>query len=111
MIEAPNVSFALGLPILLLFLLALASFLFSTSLVEKGFRTGWVRLSEGSGKKRKRRKKTRKSRVRHPVWAIGKKEWFAFKRDVREWMVLMPIGFFMIFGIFGILSGDRKSVV
>lgn len=110
MIEAANGSFAFGLPILLLLLLALASFLFSTSLVEKGFRTGWVRLSEGSGKKRKKRKQTRKSRVRHPVWAIGKKEWFAFKRDVREWMVLMPIGFFMIFGIFGILSGGGLSM-
>lgn len=109
-IEAATGSFAFVLPTLLLIVLAVLSFLFSTSLVEKGFRTGWIRLSEGTGKKRKKSKKARKHRVRHPVLAVGKKEWFSFKRDVREWIVLMPIGFFFIFGLIGFFSGGGVSM-
>ncbi|ASN06775.1 putative ABC transporter permease subunit [Virgibacillus necropolis] len=94
------------LPLVLVLLLAGVSVVIATSLVEKGFRTGWIRLSEGTGKKSKKRSKKSKIKtsIHHPAIAIGIKEWFAIKRDMREWLVFMPLIFFIIFPVFGFLS-------
>ncbi|MCC3358654.1 putative ABC transporter permease subunit [Bacillus sp. REN16] len=95
-------SAGLLLPLVLFILVAALLALFSSALVEKGFRTGWIRLSEGG--KKKKVKGERGASLSHPVIAVGIKEWKTIKRDLREWMVFMPIGFFAIFGIFGFLS-------
>lgn len=103
--EAASGSIDFLLPLVLLLLLAVISMVFTMSFVEKGFRTGWIRLSEGSSKKKKKRKKGMKNTVHSPITAVGKKEWFAIKRDMREWLVLMPVAVFLIFGLIGFFSG------
>ncbi|WP_416150368.1 putative ABC transporter permease subunit [Salipaludibacillus sp. HK11] len=100
------------IPFILIVLLAITSVLLASTLVEKGFRTGWIRLSEGSRKKKKASVNTKKTgaNLHHPIIAIGKKEWYAIKRDLREWLMFMPIGFFVIFGFIGFLtSGGELS--
>lgn len=93
-------------PFVLLVLLAVVSMLLATTLVEKGFRTGWIRLSEGStNKKKKTKKKVVSHGLSHPVIAVGKKEWLTIKRDLREWFVFMPIGMFVVFALIGFFSG------
>lgn len=106
-VEASTGSYAFVIPFLLFLLLVIVLALFATSLVEKGFRTGWIRLSEGSKKKKKKRK-TNGVTLTHPIIAIGKKEWLAVKRDLREWFVFMPIGFFLIFGAIGYFSSGGE---
>ncbi|HLR14770.1 MAG TPA: hypothetical protein VK144_03040 [Bacillota bacterium] len=92
-----------------MFVLLVLVFAFvATSLVEKGFRTGWIRLSEGGKKKKKKRAQSRVLALSHPVIAISKKEWFSIKRDLREWFVLMPILFIFIFGAIGYFSGGGE---
>lgn len=102
-----NGSLSALLPLALLLLFAGVMMIATTFLVEKGFRTGYIRLSEGSSKKRKRRKASRGqvANIRNPIIAIGKKEWFGIKRDVREWLVFLPILFVVIFGGIGFVSG------
>src|SRR5699024_5043005 len=83
---------------------------------ERGFRTGWIQLSEGPQRKRSKRRSTphkqRKAvKMNHPIISIGRKEWYAMKRDLREWLVLMPIAFFFIFGLIGFFtSGGTVSL-
>src|SRR5699024_3076130 len=61
------------LPFILIVLLALVSVMVATALVERGFRSGWIQLSEGSSKKKKKRKtKSDRQILRHPVIALGK---------------------------------------
>lgn len=93
------------LPTVFSALVALFLAVLASTLVERGFRTGWIRLSEGSGRKKKKKQNLKSSgSVRHPVVSVGIKEWRAIQRDLREWMVFMPIGFFIIFGVFGFIS-------
>ncbi|MCH1625612.1 putative ABC transporter permease subunit [Ferdinandcohnia quinoae] len=92
------------IPIVLLILIAAIVALLSSTLVEKGFRTGWIRLSEGGKKKKQKTKVKKGNAISHPIIAVGKKEWLSVKRDLREWMVFMPLGFFAIFAIFGFVS-------
>ncbi|GGP09106.1 putative ABC transporter permease subunit [Oceanobacillus neutriphilus] len=106
LIDATNGSLSFFLPLILFLLLTIVSILLTTTLVEKGFRTGWIRLSEGSGKKKKRKpKKERAQGVSHPVIAIGKKEWFSIKRDMREWMAFLPLAFLIVFPVIGFFMG------
>lgn len=92
-----------------MFLLLVLIFAFiATSLVEKGFRTGWIRLSEGGKKKKKKRTQSRTLTLSHPIIAISKKEWVSIKRDLREWFVLMPVVFIIIFGAIGYFSGGGE---
>ncbi|WP_339285719.1 hypothetical protein [Oceanobacillus sp. FSL K6-3682] len=106
-ISAANGSMGFFLPMILFILLTAVPVLLTTMLVEKGFRTGWIRMSEGSRKKKKRKpKKERAQGVSHPVIAIGKKEWLSIKRDMREWMAFLPLAFFIVFPLIGFISGD-----
>jgi len=106
-VRATTGSLSFILPLALLLLLTVIMMVITTSLVEKGFRTGYIRLSEGSGKKRKRRKKQEEysGKIHHPVIALGKKEWLSIKRDMREWFAFLPVLFFIIFGGIGFFSG------
>lgn len=103
---AANGSVGFVLPLILLLLLAICSLFLTTTLVEKGFRTGWVRLSEGSGKTKKR--KNTVQGLSHPIIAVGKKEWLTIKRDLREWLIFMPIGIFVVFVLIGFFSGGGR---
>lgn len=104
LVESANGSMSFLLPLIMLVLLAVISVIATISFVEKGFRTGWIRLSEGSNKKKKKQKSNVNRTVGNPILAIGKKEWFSIKRDIREWLVLMPIAMFFIFGMIGYFS-------
>src|SRR5699024_6944078 len=98
------------LPLVLLLIFSIVLVLLASSLVEKGFRTGWIRLSEGGTKKKKRKAKGNVSipSLHHPSVAVGIKEWYAIKRDVREWLVFMPIIFFIIFPLIGFFNGGAN---
>ncbi|NGY85801.1 hypothetical protein F6Y05_08305 [Bacillus megaterium] len=91
-------------PALSIMVLAFLSILLSSSLVEKGFRTGWVRLSEGKGKKRAKISSSKKYKVHHRIMVIGLTDWKNIKRDLREWLVFMPFVFFLIFPTVGFLK-------
>ncbi|QKY68354.1 hypothetical protein [Lentibacillus sp. CBA3610] len=104
-IGAVSGSIGFLLPLVMIVVLAVIFFILTSTLVERGFRTGWVKLSEGGGKKRKKGAvKKSGPKLNHPVIAVGKKEWYAIKRDVREWLVFMPLIFFFIFGFAGFLA-------
>jgi len=108
-VAAASGSIDFLVPLILILVLAVIFFILTSTLVERGFRTGWVKLSEGSGKKRKKGV-ARKSgpRLNHPIIAIGKKEWYAIKRDIREWLVFLPLVFFFVFGVIGAMSGGAE---
>ncbi|WP_099157519.1 putative ABC transporter permease subunit [Virgibacillus ndiopensis] len=109
LIHAANGSMDFLLPFVLLVLLAIFAMVLTSTLVEKGFRTGWIRLSEGSSRRKKSTmKKSKEYSLHNPVIAIGIKEWFAIKRDMREWLVFMPIAFFIIFPLIGFFSSGAK---
>jgi len=101
-------SFSFFVPFLLMLVLAIIFILVTSALVDRGFRTGWVKLSEGSGKKRKKSTKKKSApKLNHPVIAVGKKEWFSLKRDLREWLSFIPIFIFMFVFVFSaFFSGD-----
>ncbi|WP_190279437.1 putative ABC transporter permease subunit [Ornithinibacillus gellani] len=107
-LEAANGSMGFALPLLLLIMLAGIFIFITSSIVERGFRTGWIRLSEGSNTKKKKRNQKQTTKLHHPIQAVARKEWLAVKRDIREWLVLMPILFFIIFGTVGFLTGGGK---
>lgn len=104
LVHAMHGSFHFLLPFALFMILALFCIILTASLVEKGFRTGWIRLSEGASKKKKGAKGKATHKVHHPVVAIAKKELLAVKRDMREWFIFMPLIFFIIFPIIGFFS-------
>lgn len=78
-------------------LLAIGLSAFAAMLVERGFRTGWIRLSGAPGRRdKKRRKGARPARLRHPIVILGTKEWRALQRDMREWLTFLPLLFVVI---------------
>ncbi|WP_413378877.1 putative ABC transporter permease subunit [Alkalihalobacillus sp. 1P02AB] len=86
--------------IMLLFLIILTLFIFwiSSILVEKALLTGWVNLSESSGRKKKNQKRiNKKATIYGPIRMISKKEWLMIKRDVREWTAVIPMLVIIIF--------------
>ncbi len=104
--EATTGSFGFILPFLLLILLTGLMLLISSSLVEKGFRTGWVKMNEGN-KPRKKRKGTKvKNKVYHPITMIGIKEIRSIQRDIREWITFLPFLFFMFFPIISLFNKE-----
>ena len=87
-------------------------------LVERGFRRGWISLSQGAGGRRRRTKKTAKTiqekRNDLPVlagqdstlgkaspwlgmWAVAKKDLLYMKRDTREWIGYLTPLLIMVF--------------
>lgn len=105
-----------------LLLLALGAALFAAAfvLVERGFRRGWISLSQGEGgRRKKRRSSSRSSRVAHQqgqpalftfdagftgsgsawrgMWSVAKKDLLYMKRDTREWFGYMVPLIIMVF--------------
>lgn len=107
-IEAGQGSFKFMIPLLMTLFISAILILIATMTVEKGFRTGWIRVSEGGGgkKKKRHRKKQRSLKLDHPIIAIGKKEWLTLKRDTREWLVFMPLVISMAFIVIGFFTSD-----
>jgi ABC-2 type transport system permease protein len=91
-----------------LLLLAVAVFLFliSFTLVERGFRRGWVSVSQPPAKRRRKKQKpeakapvgktaifipgkteekTARASAWHGMWAVAKKDLLYLRRDTREW--------------------------
>lgn len=110
LVHAANGSLDFLMPFALLLVLAVVSVIVTSTLVEKGFRTGWIRLSEGGTKKKKKRatKQGRAHALHHPVTAVGIKEWLTVKRDMREWLAFMPLAFFIIFPLIGFFSSGAR---
>lgn len=106
LVTIANGSMNVTLPFVLLLLLGALSIAFSTALTEKGFRTGWIRLSEGGRRKKRRRKHEREYTVQHPVIGVGKIEWLSIKRDAREWLVITPMVIIFIIGVISLMGGD-----
>ncbi|WP_102275457.1 putative ABC transporter permease subunit [Cytobacillus massiliigabonensis] len=109
LIEAIAGSFEFILPLTLLALLSALMLYLSSVLVEKGFRTGWIRMNEGNRPKKKRKGKKIKVKLSNPIIAIGIKEWKAIHRDMREWINFLPVLFFMIFPFLTIFN-DKESI-
>src|SRR5699024_10706373 len=68
-IEAGQGSIQFIIPLLMILFISAILILIATMTVEKGFRTGWIRVSEGGGGKKKKRhwKKRRSLKLDHPV--------------------------------------------
>ena len=102
---------ALGWSLILL-LTGIALFLVAFSLLEKGFRRGWISLNQGAVKKRSKNKAAPvagdykladlqftaptgyagQASVRAGMWAVAKKDLLYMRRDTREWFgYLAPI--------------------
>ena len=112
-----NLVPALGWTLLLL-LAGVAVFILALTLVERGFRQGWVSLSQAAGGRR-RRKKIEKTKPPAEItatslvlsgtykqlsspwqgmWAVAKKDLLYMKRDAREWFsYLVPIILMFVF--------------
>ncbi|KAB2330211.1 hypothetical protein F7731_20745 [Cytobacillus depressus] len=97
------------LPLLMTIILTLFMLSFSSSLVEKGFRTGWIKMNEGNRPKKKRKGTKVRVKLTSPVIAIGVKEWRAIQRDIREWVAFIPFVFFMFFPVISIMN-DEESI-
>jgi ABC-2 type transport system permease protein len=99
-----STAFLWGL-VTLIFSVALAWL--TSTVVERGFRTGWIRLSEGGGRRKKRKKQMSHSGLlKHPVLFLGLKELRTIQRDPREWMVFLPMLFLLLLPIIS-LWGDE----
>ena len=114
---AKNFFSALGWSLLLL-LAGIALFLVAFSLLEKGFRQGWISLNQVTAKKRSKSKDTattvafkpkdlqftapaghtKKAPAAAGMWAVAKKDLLYMRRDTREWLgYLTPILLMMFF--------------
>lgn len=93
-------------PTLLLFILSIFFLSLSAALVEKGFRTGWIKMNEGNRRKKKRKDFKTNSKLFHPIFMIGVKEWRAIQRDMREWIAFLPFIFFMFFPIITLANNE-----
>jgi len=84
----------------------------SSALVERSFRLGWVRMSGAGGRSvRGARRRSQTRSLSSPVMAIVLKELQTLRRDVREWIVIVPfLGFFGITVLnVGLFNSDSDS--
>ena len=85
--------------------------LLSMTMVERGFRLGWVRLSEGGRRKRPARERAAShAPLRGPIAAIAAKEITMLRRNIREWMALLPMLVFFGIGLFRLVTGDGGTI-
>lgn len=96
-------------PLLIVIILAAFFILLSTVLVDRGFRKGWIRLSE-SRRKKVTSKRGALRKLHHPVVFIGIKEWHSFRRDLREWMMFLPSLIIMIFPLANLFLSQGGSI-
>lgn len=103
--------------------LGAAVFAVAFLLVERGFRRGWISLSQGEGGKRRKTTVSRSARPAGPVtfpaltsqvslattspwqgmWAVAKKDLLYMKRDTREWFGYLTPLLIMVFFIARVL--------
>lgn len=114
-----NITAGLGYSLLLL-AAGIAVFMLAFLLLERGFRLGWVALSQGEGGRRRRKNHPRVTSHRYPdrpllltpynselqetvspsagMWAVAKKDLLYMRRDTREWFgYLAPIIIMLFF--------------
>jgi ABC-2 type transport system permease protein len=122
---------------LLLFLLGVLLFILAFSFVERGFRRGFISLSQGEGGHRSKKRKVKelaevktsqifatkpgedkidvKASAWTGVWAVAKKDLLYLKRDTREWFgyltPLIIMAFFIAQYLFGGSEGSRASLI
>jgi len=104
---------------LLLLLAGLLIFSFAFILLEKGFRRGWVSISQGEGGRRRSKRRIYRNGSQYQsdakiqfagqesatvatssiagIWAVAKKDLLYMRRDTREWFGYMMPVFMMIF--------------
>ncbi|MFD2445436.1 hypothetical protein ACFSO7_15835 [Bacillus sp. CGMCC 1.16607] len=104
--EAFSGTFDFFLPAFLLFLVTILMLWLSSMLVERGFRTGWIKMNEGSRPKKKRKGSKVNVMLYHPIIAMGMKEWRTIQRDMREWLAFLPFLFFMVFPFISIFNQE-----
>ncbi|ACZ39750.1 putative ABC transporter permease subunit [Sphaerobacter thermophilus] len=85
--------------------------LLSMRMVERGFRLGWVRISEGSGRKRQTRARSAAyAPPRGPIAGIAVKEITMLRRDIRQWMSLLPMIVLFGIGLFQFIAGGGWTI-
>lgn len=94
------------IPMFILLIFTVFILFLSSSLVEKGFRTGWIKMNEGSRPKKKRKGTKVTSKLHHPIIAIGLKEGKSIQRDMREWVTFLPFIFFMFFPVITLFNEE-----
>jgi len=104
--EAFSGSLGLFIPSLLIIILTVFLLLLSSSLVEKGFRTGWIKMNEGNRPRKKRKGAKAKNKLYRPITMIGIKEIRSIQRDIREWITFLPFLFFMFFPIITVFNNE-----
>ncbi len=103
---------------LLLLLAGVSLFFGAFILLERGFRRGWVSISQGEGGRRRYKRRSYKSAGKYQnatlqftategaigttsplagMWAVAKKDLLYMRRDTREWFGYMIPLFFMVF--------------
>ncbi|MEH7344906.1 hypothetical protein V7122_13720 [Bacillus sp. JJ1532] len=107
--EASSGSFSFFLPFMMTFIFAALMLFITSLLVEKGFRTGWIKMNEGNRPKKKRKGKKASAKIYHPIMMIGIKEWRSIQRDLREWVAFLPFIFFMFFPFISIIN-DKNMI-
>lgn len=105
--KAKVTDFSFIVPLFLLIFVATILILMATTLVERGFRTGWIRLNEGRRKKKKRRGTKLHNRLFQPIIFIGIKEWRTIQRDMREWLTFLPFLFIILFPFFSLIVNEE----
>ncbi|MDQ0268443.1 putative ABC transporter permease subunit [Cytobacillus purgationiresistens] len=95
------------LPLSMLILFTVLLLFLSSSLVEKGFRTGWIKMNDGLRNRKKLKSKKNKNRIHSPIVSIGVKEWRAIQRDMREWVTFLPFIFLLVFPVASILNEGK----
>ncbi len=126
-----NFLFGLGWSLLILFL-GVFLFLMAFKLVERGFRQGFISLSQGEGGRRRKKRAAVANLVKphlqentsylifqeevpataSPIvgmWAVAKKDLLAMKRDTREWFGYMTPLIILVFFVARFLFAPGAS--
>lgn len=115
---------------LLILFVGLLLFTLAFSLVERGFRQGFISLGQADGGKRWRKRPTRKEKLFQSnkntpiqftekitnkaslwsgIWAITKKDLLSIKRDTREWFAYLTPLILLTFFVLQFLIADTDS--
>lgn len=131
-----NMAAGIGWSLLLLFV-GFLLFILSFVLLERGFRQGFISLSQGEGGRRRKRKTVGDNSNQKPLqanelkfygertshkasplagmWAVAKKDLLYIKRDSREWFgylaPLIVMAFFIVQALLSSSAASRSSLM